>query len=162
MVIRYCDRRERLEFRQEREPHEVITYHEPPRSSVEITAQWDAFVDWANQTTDLLKPRSHVPPALVGKQIVKSRMDTHTATSLCESETSRGPDFVSLTEGKFCDMETKTLWPICKDKVDDDCFDNDTHLMRGVKTLGKRAGGAVTCAKNYTKVTLWGDSVDAV
>ena len=162
MVTRYCNRRERLEFRQEREPHEVITYHEPPRSSAEITAQWDAFVDWADQTTDLLKSKSYVPPVLVGKQIVESKIHTHTATSLCESKTSRGPDFVSLTEGKFCDMETKTLWPVCKDKVDDDCFDNDTHIMRGVKKLGKTAGRRMTWARNYAKVTIWGDSVEAV
>ena len=159
MAIRYCDRRERLEFRQEREPHEVITYHEPPRSSTEEMAEWDAFLDYVNETSDLLKTRSNVLPALVGKQIVKSNLDSYTATSLCKSETSRGPDFTSLAEGKFCDMETKTLWPICKSQEDESCFDNDNHLMRGVKRLGKRAGRAVTRAKNYTKVTIWDDSV---
>ena len=152
MVVRYCNRRERLEFRQEREP----------RSSAEITAQWDAFVDWADQTTNFLGTRSYVPPELVGKQIVKSKMDTHTATGLCESETSRGPDFVSLVEGKFCDMETKTLWPVCKDEEDGDCFDNNIHLMRGVNKLGKRTGRRVTLARKYTKVIVWGDSVGAI
>ena len=161
-MIRYCDRRERLEFRQEREPHEVIPYHEPPRSSTEEIAEWDAFLDYVNETSDVLKARSNALPALIGKQIVKSKLDTHTATSLCESDTSRGPDFVSLAEGKFCDMETKTLWSICKGQKDEDCFDNDTHLMRGVKKLGKMAGRAATWAKNYTKVTIWDDSVEAI
>lgn len=162
MVIKDCDRRERLEFRQEREPHEVITYHEPLRSSAEEIAEWDAFLDYFNETSELLKARSNVVPALAGKQIVKSNLDTHTATSLCESDTSRGPDFASLVERKFCDMETKTLWPICKSEEDGGCFDNDNHLIRGVKRLGKRAGRAVTWARSYTKVTIWDDSVEAI
>lgn len=158
MIIRYCYHTETLDFRLFKDPlNKVAIYREPPQSSTDVAADWHAFVEFFNETSDVPKRRSsNVLPALGDKQIVQSTMETHTATSLCESETSRGPDFASLAEGKFCDMETKELWPICKGEDDENCFDNDTHVIREVKKVGKRVSDMVTWTKNYTKVTIRG------
>lgn len=74
---------------------------------------------------------------------------------LCESPTSYGPDFVALQEGKFCDMETKTLWSLCGDDQAVDCFDTGAHDIRLTKRLGKRAVPALAGMKSYTQVTDW-------
>lgn len=55
---------------------------------------------------------------------------THSARLLCESQTSAGPDFVSLPEGLFCDMGDKILWPLCEYAGQDSCFDLDSQTTR--------------------------------
>lgn len=39
----------------------------------------------------------------------------HTAQRLCEDQTSAGPDFVNPVDGVFCDMKSKTTYPLCDD-----------------------------------------------
>ena len=53
----------------------------------------------------------------------------HSAIELCQSETSWGPDEVSLNERIFCDMGTKTLFPLCDDKIEHDCFNLDIEML---------------------------------
>ena len=53
----------------------------------------------------------------------------HSAIELCNSETSWGPDEVSLTERMFCDMDTKTLYPLCDDQAKNNCFDLDAKTL---------------------------------
>lgn len=55
---------------------------------------------------------------------------THSARLLCESQTSAGPDFVSLPEGLFCDMADKILWPLCEYAGQESCFDLDSQTTR--------------------------------
>jgi len=69
--------------------------------------------------------------------------------------TSHGPDFVSYEEGKFCDIETKTVWPLCKSEQDKDCFDVDAHDIRQLKRLEKRAVPVLAGYKSYAIVTEW-------
>ena len=49
-----------------------------------------------------------------GNKLVIDDLSSHTAHDLCESETSAGPNFVNPEDGYFCDMQTKTIHPICK------------------------------------------------
>lgn len=72
----------------------------------------------------------------------------HDATKLCESERSRGPDFVSLAEGLFCDMTTREVMPLCEDDDDTDCF----HL-----TTNKQVKRGIASEKQYAKVLEWGN-----
>lgn len=53
----------------------------------------------------------------------------HSAVELCNSESSWGPDEVSLTERMFCDMDTKTLYPLCDDQTGINCFDLDAETL---------------------------------
>ena len=68
---------------------------------------------------------------------------------------SHGPDFVSFSEGVFCDMDRKRWWPLCNgtmtsapaaDAGKKGCYHWDTHSL--VVGEGKRA-------RNYTHVEEW-------
>ena len=55
--------------------------------------------------------------------IVITNITEHGMETRCTSPTSRGPDMVNIAEGLFCDMETKTLYPVCNSTVPCDCLD---------------------------------------
>ena len=86
--------------------------------------------------------------------LIASPHDTHSARELCESEHSHGPDFVSFSEGLFCDMDAKMHWPLCKESTTVEvgrelggCYHWDTH------SLVLEAGDAM--ARNYSHVVEW-------
>ncbi|KAF2110306.1 hypothetical protein BDV96DRAFT_603901 [Lophiotrema nucula] len=62
-------------------------------------------------------------------RLIASSHSEHGARELCESPSSYGPDFVSFTDKAFCDMETKTAWPLCDDERARGCFDWDTRSL---------------------------------
>ncbi|KAH7140221.1 hypothetical protein B0J13DRAFT_637641 [Dactylonectria estremocensis] len=71
----------------------------------------------------------------------------HTTATLCESSTSVGPDFVNAAEGQFCRMSDKTLWPVCSEEIQDDCFNTDSQQLI--------QGGLATRDSPYTVVVDW-------
>lgn len=90
--------------------------------------------------------------------LVVSAMDGHSAKELCQSENSLGADFVSTTEGVYCDMTTKEQWFLCSDKITTGCFDLNTKTIRG-STPGlhtrDEATGRVIPEKSYKTVDHW-------
>lgn len=82
-------------------------------------------------------------------QLVVSNIDSHSAQELCESDTSSGPDFVSTSEGLFCDMSEKQLWPLCSGVVTASCFDTTTNTIRG--TTSSSSIGNVTIVPRQTQ-----------
>ncbi|KAI1475702.1 hypothetical protein F4774DRAFT_396030 [Daldinia eschscholtzii] len=69
-------------------------------------------------------------PNSQANRLVVSNNVQHTATELCESETSYGPDFVDLKYGQFCRMSDKTLWPVCGSaQTVDNCFNIDVQQL---------------------------------
>ncbi|KAI2614879.1 hypothetical protein GGR54DRAFT_321920 [Hypoxylon sp. NC1633] len=62
-------------------------------------------------------------------RLVMSNSAQHAAETLCESETSVGPDFVNVADGLFCRMSDKSLWPLCDAALVDNCFNTDTHQL---------------------------------
>ncbi|KAK4220838.1 hypothetical protein QBC38DRAFT_378219 [Podospora fimiseda] len=61
-------------------------------------------------------------------RLVVSDIPHQTASELCQSETSKGPYFVSVVEGLFCNMETSKLLPLCAKGTDSSaagCFHLD-------------------------------------
>ncbi|KAB5576372.1 hypothetical protein GE09DRAFT_1266116 [Coniochaeta sp. 2T2.1] len=87
--------------------------------------------------------------------IVSNLSTRHTAESLCSSATSWGPDFVGI-DGKFCDMATKTLSPLCSTANLDGCVNVDSG---GKTVLTKRTAGPKRAVdvrhKSYARVKNW-------
>ncbi|KAL4963715.1 uncharacterized protein BDV14DRAFT_201684 [Aspergillus stella-maris] len=94
--------------------------------------------------------------AWTATELVVSDSQHHSATKLCQSETSMGPDFVHHGENLFCDMENKIPYPICGGGANSTatCFDMESHnLVEG------GPGGFVKRANPYTKVRNWTSKV---
>lgn len=64
-------------------------------------------------------------------RLIVSKMEQHSAIEVCNSQSSLGPDFLSMTEMMFCDMSEKTLWSVCVDESASYCFDMDTQTVKG-------------------------------
>ena len=63
--------------------------------------------------------------------LVVSNNPMHSAKKLCDHSNSKGLDFVSTSEGIYCDMETSEWWNLCSVVVTSGCFDLDKEDMRG-------------------------------
>lgn len=66
--------------------------------------------------------------------LVISNSDQHSAKHLCEHPSSLGPDFVSVPEGIFCDMEHGHWYNLCANHPTLPCFDMDTQTLKGNNT----------------------------
>lgn len=86
--------------------------------------------------------------------IVSPTYAGHEAEMLCSSATSWGPDFVG-SDGKFCDMHSKTLSPLCSTEEVDGCVDIDTAegVVKKRSTVARRSVSSVH--KSYKKVSQW-------
>jgi hypothetical protein len=80
-------------------------------------------------------------------RLTVSHLPGHSAKEVCEHEMSLGPDFVSMEEGLFCDMETATLWPLCDATQTIDCFNLETQL---VQASGKKRNALIPKKYNFT------------
>ncbi len=117
--------------------------------------------------------RRHVKrQAWMAEKLIVSHIESHSATELCESGTSNGPDFVSMIEGLFCDMSEKQLWPVCSQATTTYCFDLVSQNVRGSEissstsstapysnntlTGVSRIGGSGVPMKSYTNMLTWG------
>lgn len=82
-------------------------------------------------------------------------MSSKSAEALCSSETSWGPDLVG-SDGKFCDMETKTLSPICgSGPATEDCIvvDAERNHTRKRTSIARRA--IMLPHKSYSAIERW-------
>lgn len=86
----------------------------------------------------------------------------HSAQILCQSTTSSGPDFISMTEGLFCDMDVKQLWPLCSSiNASSSCFDTTSNtLLTGAPYSSTTMGNTFLAtsgiiSKTYDTVTQW-------
>lgn len=50
--------------------------------------------------------------------VIHDKLPKHTARELCEDRGASGPNFVNPDEGLFCEITTRTLYPVCNN--DDD------------------------------------------
>ena len=95
-------------------------------------------------------------------QLIISNVTTHSAEELCRSQTSAGPDFVSIVEALYCDMAEKVIWPLCSDELAEMCFDLDSRRVRqdsgsegGVVSPWLRARSDDFGRKAYRHVQNW-------
>ena len=107
----------------------------------------DNTVVWKRESAAVTPKRGLLKrsPAM-SSHIIGSQDTSHSALKLCSSDTSYSPDFVSFSEGIFCDMGTKTPWPLCSSSVTDDCYHWENHTLI---TGGDRK------PMNYGKVVNW-------
>ena len=96
--------------------------------------------------------------------VVISDHITHSAQEVCDSTTSMGPDFVSTTEGLYCDMCTHTIYDVCTSNVTSGCFDMSSQALKPGVNLDRRGLNAVcdakrqsrsVPAKSYNRVIHW-------
>ncbi|KAF2689398.1 hypothetical protein K458DRAFT_484129 [Lentithecium fluviatile CBS 122367] len=81
-------------------------------------------------------------------QMIWSQDETASAVDLCNDPGSRGPDFFSESEQKFCDMDTHKIFPVCSSE-EVECFDpyQNITLHGGVNRRGLK--------RRYTNVKHW-------
>lgn len=85
--------------------------------------------------------------------VISSRTDER-AQELCESETSYGPDFVG-SDGMYCDMETKTMSPLCSFQKVDGCFEVDEEKKTLTKTSNIARREVNSVHKTYKVFSKW-------
>jgi len=71
----------------------------------------------------------------------------HKVKTLCDSASSKGPDMVNTAEGLFCRMKDHTLWPVCKQNSEDNCFNMGTKKLV--------IGGKSSRSTQYAQVGDW-------
>lgn len=118
----------------------------------EVTMEAFSNPEKRSQKLNLVKRRPYRPG--ISDNLIITNKPGHSAVELCESETSYGPDTVSIVENTFCDMETKTLYPICDGSILKTCFDLRSKQL---DYPNGHAGNLVReTPKDYIKVNVWG------
>ncbi|KAI8662882.1 hypothetical protein NCS56_01093000 [Fusarium sp. Ph1] len=88
-----------------------------------------------------------------GTRVVITKEAGYNTTELCTSETSWGPDFVSLDEGLYCDMGSRELWPVCREDKDViPCFDVETIK---IEYGDKVERDSIPQQKEFTEIIQW-------
>ena len=62
--------------------------------------------------------------------IIVTNVPDHSTAELCLSPTSLGPSLVNTREGQFCDMASKTRWPVCKHSSACACLDLGSYTWQ--------------------------------
>jgi hypothetical protein len=95
-----------------------------------------------NHDAGIITKRADDKPAHNDTRLVISSIGSHNATELCQSRTSRGPDFVSLSDGLHCDMATRQVRPICQNTGTDEaeCFavNGSPHIKRDGRVVKRQ------------------------
>ncbi|CAD0096773.1 unnamed protein product [Aureobasidium vineae] len=121
----------------------------------------DAPADPSMAKRSNLIPRARLP--WMEKKLIISNIASHSATNLCNSETSWGPDFASSSDGKLCDMATKTLYTLCSKEQIDGCVEVDTKPVNDAAHTASVATQKLSVAKrtvsgplkSYEETAVW-------
>ena len=93
---------------------------------------------------------------LFDSKLIVSHSNSHSAKELCESPSSKGPDFVSVKEQSYCDMSQRKIWPLCDAKKTSNCFDQATYQFKSLAVKGRDVNAqSAPPQKSYTKVETW-------
>jgi hypothetical protein len=134
-------------------PTTIITPDYPTTTPTILNPSPSPSPNPANSTgtdADADLPEVVRPVSRFADTLITSSAASHSASVLCGSHTSVGPDFANPAERLFCRMSNKTLWPFCDGvKVTDGCFDE------GLRQLV--IGGKVVWGEGYGRVVNWGE-----
>jgi hypothetical protein len=89
------------------------------------------------------------------EQLIMSNFTSQPAEELCNSATSWGPDFIG-PDGRFCDMASKTLAPLCATEETDGCVEVDEEKGTLKKRMNVARRSASVEHKSYKKISKWG------
>ncbi|KAK4504568.1 hypothetical protein PRZ48_005484 [Zasmidium cellare] len=100
------------------------------------------------------KREQRVRSSWMNSTLIVSSVSSQTATELCHHDKSWGPDFIGV-DGKYCDMESKTVMPVCSDTFVRDCVEVDQQLntLRKRTTTARRTVDGVH--KTYDTIEQW-------
>ncbi|KAF2120366.1 hypothetical protein BDV96DRAFT_610319 [Lophiotrema nucula] len=101
------------------------------------------------------KRNTRVRPTWMTNQLIVSNFTSQPAEELCNSATSWGPDFIG-PDGRFCDMDSKTLAPLCSSQDVDGCIEVDQSEGKLVKRMNIARRATSIVHKTYKKVSKWG------
>lgn len=87
--------------------------------------------------------------------VIISDFRQHSAAELCSSASSVGPSFVSTQDGLYCDMSTKTQYPICSGTLTTECFDVDKKKLVGKALRHARDVRTDHGEKTYSTYDRW-------
>lgn len=92
------------------------------------------------------------PRSLHASRLIKSRRG-QSASMLCADPASRGPDFVSYSEGLYCNMETREVLPLCDAAAGrvTGCFDDGGNIVKRSEV----ERGDVLDELGYDRVDEW-------
>lgn len=94
----------------------------------------------------------NTPEESITPLLVISDTKQHSVEDLCNSDTSIGPDLLSLYSNKFCRMSDKTIWPVCDTvNVTENCFD----ISRNILSTNLSSTGFAVAALPYSNVLNW-------
>jgi len=115
---------------------------------------------WKDKRDDALNAPGNYTADMNGKiaqpgHVVISDYNAHSAEEVCGSESSRGPSFVSMRENVYCDMESKTHYPLCSTTVTGNCFDVDEMHLLGEPRKHARDLSARNVQKRYVTSERW-------
>ncbi|KAI9652386.1 MAG: hypothetical protein M1829_001661 [Trizodia sp. TS-e1964] len=108
-----CNSDARMKFWPGIVPDAIIPFFDPPLAYNADGSDADlSLVINKARRRSIASSRPFRRNALPGRQLgaghlIISNFDSHSAQDLCESESSIGPDFVSMAEGIYCDMAEK-------------------------------------------------------
>ena len=160
----YCENNPSMRFLTEDEPTE-ITFWTPARRNMfardpsvatSSSSSADRAVEKQRRAADDQYKRLRRQMA-DDDRLVKSSKAVHSAARLCEAAKSVGPDFVSLDEKKFCEMESKTLYDFCEEaEAGGECWDDENNVLvdRTVVVSGFAGDGERPNSK-YGEVISW-------
>ncbi|CAE7195967.1 hypothetical protein CFE70_007679 [Pyrenophora teres f. teres 0-1] len=94
-------------------------------------------------------------PLWMTERLIMSNFTSQPAEELCSSATSWGPDFIG-SDGKFCDMSSKTLIPLCSSEAIDGCIEVDENEGALVKRMSVARRSANILHKSYKSISKWG------
>ncbi|KAL8786905.1 MAG: hypothetical protein Q9213_002536 [Squamulea squamosa] len=89
------------------------------------------------------------------RKLIVSNYEGQSAQELCDSDKSKGPDFVSVAEGKYCDMLEKKIYKICSARYERVCFSLDEDKKR-LRRRGDRNSAGDTVHREYGTIDRWG------
>lgn len=74
---------------------------------------------------------------------------------LCKDKFSAGPDFVSLVNKIFCDMDNKRAYPLCTGSDEEICFDLEIKALRPAPASSRYRRDEVLPEKAYDNIVNW-------
>lgn len=142
----YCSNGPALRFRFEEEPTDISFF--PAKRSASADASYALLQRRAAEDQHArLQTRF-----AADTRLVQSHNPGQTASKLCQDPLSAGPSFVSVVERKFCDMQSKTVYPFCADIEEGACWNEEENA---VKAKGDETAGRDLPILQFTDTITW-------